>query len=103
MREDALATNPAAADVPRMCSLAVNSRFQTASQPVNSESVTTSLEDRDNTGSHLEAVYDSVQRQPIRLHSSIHDDQPCECLSCRNLRAAIQRHAKAQPMPLPRR
>ena len=48
-------------------------------------------------------MYDSVQRQPIRLHSSIHDDQPCECLSCRNLRAAIQRHAKAQPMPLPRR
>ncbi|MBA4734079.1 hypothetical protein [Synechococcus sp. A15-28] len=32
---DALITNPAAADVPRMCSLAVNSRFQTASQPVN--------------------------------------------------------------------
>ena len=33
--KDALATNPAAADVPRMCSLAVNSRFKTASQPVN--------------------------------------------------------------------
>jgi hypothetical protein len=48
-------------------------------------------------------VSDSVQHQPIRLHSSIHDDQPCECLSCRNLRAAIQCHAKAQPMPLQRR
>jgi len=33
--KDTLATNPAAADVPRMCSRAVNSRFQTASQPVN--------------------------------------------------------------------
>ena len=33
--KDALATNPAAADVTQMCSLMVNSRFQTASQPVN--------------------------------------------------------------------
>ena len=33
--KDALATNPAATDVARMCSLMVNSRFQTASQPVN--------------------------------------------------------------------
>ena len=33
--KDALATNPAAADVTKMCSLMVTSRFQTASQPVN--------------------------------------------------------------------
>ena len=33
--KDALATNPATADVTQMCSLMVNSRFQTASQPVN--------------------------------------------------------------------
>lgn len=33
--KDALTSNPAAADVTQMCSLMVNSRFQTASQPVN--------------------------------------------------------------------
>ena len=33
--KDALARNPEAADVSRMCSLVVNSRFQTASQAVN--------------------------------------------------------------------
>ena len=32
--KDALARNPEAADVTRMCSLIVNSRFQTASQAV---------------------------------------------------------------------
>ncbi|CRY92268.1 conserved hypothetical protein [Synechococcus sp. WH 8103] len=46
---------------------------------------------------------DHDQPSPIRFHSSIHDDQPCECLSCRNLRAAIQRNAVAQPMQLRRR
>ena len=34
--KDALARNPEATDVTRMCSLVVNSRFQTASQAVNS-------------------------------------------------------------------
>ena len=33
--KDSLARNPEAADVTRTCSLIVNSRFQTASQPVN--------------------------------------------------------------------
>ena len=33
--KDALATNPAAADDTQMCSMMVNSRFQTASQQVN--------------------------------------------------------------------
>ena len=33
--KDALAQNPEAADVSRMCSLDVNSRFQTASQALN--------------------------------------------------------------------
>ena len=33
--KDALTANPVAADVPQKCSLKVNSRFQTASQPVN--------------------------------------------------------------------
>ncbi|MDA0258519.1 MAG: hypothetical protein O2972_07520 [Cyanobacteria bacterium] len=39
----------------------------------------------------------------IRLHSSVHDDEPCLCIDCRNLRAAIQRNAAAQPMQLRRR
>ena len=34
--KDSLARNPEAADVTRTCSLIVNSRFQTASQAVNS-------------------------------------------------------------------
>ena len=37
--KDALATNPAAANVTQLCSLKVNSRFQTTSQPVNSSDI----------------------------------------------------------------
>ena len=37
------------------------------------------------------------QRQgAIRLHSSVHDDEPCLCIDCRNLRAAIARNARSQ-------
>ena len=39
----------------------------------------------------------------IKLHSSIQDDQTCECLSCHNLQAAIQRQAQGQALLLPRR
>ena len=51
---------------------------------------------------HHRVVSDHKPAKPIKLHSSIHDDQPCECLSCRNLRAVIQRYAQSQSLMLPR-
>jgi hypothetical protein len=37
---------------------------------------------------------------PLMLHTSIHDDSPCLCIDCQNLRQVIERNARAQP-PLP--
>ena len=31
---------------------------------------------------------------PLMLHSSIHDDEPCQCIECLNLREVIRRNAE---------
>jgi hypothetical protein len=38
---------------------------------------------------------------PLMLHTSIHDDAPCLCIDCQNLRRLIEQNARAQP-PLPK-
>ncbi|MGB4700553.1 MAG: hypothetical protein WBH13_08515 [Parasynechococcus sp.] len=37
---------------------------------------------------------------PLMLHTSIHDDAPCLCIDCQNLRRVIEQNARAQP-PIP--
>ena len=44
-----------------------------------------------------------LKRRTLKLHSSIHDDEPCLCLDCTTLRQEIERNAHAQPRPLPTR